>query len=222
MISIELPTTAGWVADLIARAETQTHPYRHGLLKDALPADMARALSALPVPVAYVDDTKGRRETNNSTRVFFSPKFRRQHPQTDVFAAALQDPANVGALARMTGAPLEGGYLRIEYCQDSDGFWLEPHTDIGAKLFTMLFYLSDVPQAEGWGTDVYETPERHLGAASGAFNNGLVFVPGADTWHGFRRRPIDGLRKSIIVNYVKDEWRARHELAFPETPVSYA
>ncbi|MBI3504825.1 MAG: 2OG-Fe(II) oxygenase [Proteobacteria bacterium] len=199
-----------------------TRPYRHWLLADALPSAMARGLADLPVPVAHVGDTMGRRETNNSTRMFFSPEFQRQNQVAAEFAAALQDPANVATLARLTGAPLASGYLRIEYCQDTDGFWLEPHTDIGAKLYTMLFYLSDVPQAEDWGTDVYETPDRHLGAAPGSFNNGLIFVPGSDTWHGFRRRPIDGVRKSIIVNYVKDEWRARGELAFPDSPVRAA
>jgi hypothetical protein len=44
-------------------------------------------------------------------------------------------------------------------------------------------------------------------------------VPGADTWHGFRRRPIAGIRRSLIVNYVKSEWRSRHELAFPDRPI---
>ncbi len=217
------PTAASaWLPDLAARAQLHTRPYRHWLLADALPSAMARGLADLPVPVAHVGDTMGRRETNNSTRMFFSPEFQRQNQVAAEFAAALQDPANVATLARLTGAPLASGYLRIEYCQDTDGFWLEPHTDIGAKLYTMLFYLSDVPQAEDWGTDVYETPDRHLGAAPGSFNNGLIFVPGSDTWHGFRRRPIDGVRKSIIVNYVKDEWRARGELAFPDSPVRAA
>jgi hypothetical protein len=208
------------MSDLAARAKSASAPYRHWLLEDALPPAMARGLANLPVPVVETGDTRGRRETNNSTRVFLSPDFQRRHAVAADFAAAFQNPANVAALAKLTGAPLAGGYLRIEFCQDTDGFWLEPHTDIGAKLYTMLFYLSDVPQAEGWGTDIYETPEKHLAAASGAFNRGLVFVPGNDTWHGFRRRPIEGVRKSIIVNYVKDEWRARGELAFPEAPVS--
>jgi hypothetical protein len=214
--------SSAWLPDLAARATCRTTPYRHWLLIDALPLAMARKLANLPVPVAQVDDTQGRRETNNSTRVFFSPEFQRRHAVAADFTAAFQDPQNVATLARLTGAPLAGSYLRIEYCQDTDGFWLEPHTDIGAKLYTMLFYLSDVPQAEGWGTDVYETAEKHLGAASGAFNRGLIFVPASDTWHGFRRRTIDGVRKSIIVNYVKDEWRARGELAFPENPVRLA
>ena len=43
-------------------------------------------------------------------------------------------------------------------------------------------------------------------------NRGLIVIPAADTWHGF-------LRRSLIVNYVKPEWRSRHELAFPDQPV---
>jgi hypothetical protein len=46
-----------------------------------------------------------------------------------------------------------------------------------------------------------------------------VFVPGADTWHGLARRTIEGVRRSIIMNYVTDDWRAREQLAYPTTPV---
>jgi hypothetical protein len=47
----------------------------------------------------------------------------------------------------------------------------------------------------------------------------LIFIPAADTWHGFHRRPINGVRRSLIVNYVKPEWRPRNELAFPDRAV---
>ncbi|MGD0186545.1 MAG: hypothetical protein ABSC25_15020 [Roseiarcus sp.] len=39
---------------------------------------------------------------------------------------------------------------------------------------------------------------------------------GVDAWRGFRRRPVDGVRRSLIINDVKPEWRSRHELAFPD------
>ena len=52
--------------------------------------------------------------------------------------------------------PLDGSFLRIECCLDTDGFWLEPHTDIGAKLLTLLVYLSDHPEAGDWGTDIMD------------------------------------------------------------------
>ena len=37
---------------------------------------------------------------------------------------------------------------------------------------------------------------------------------------GFTPRAIRGVRRSLIVNYVKPEWRARHELAFPDQVVT--
>lgn len=47
----------------------------------------------------------------------------------------------------------------------------------------------------------------------------MIFIPGSDTWHGVEKRNFAGVRKSIIVNYVKPEWRSRHELAYPERPI---
>ena len=101
----------------------------------------------------------------------------------------------------------------------SSDLWLEPHTDIGAKMLTLLIYLSDHPDAAQWGTDVMDAAGTVHATAPGVFNAGLMFVPGADTWHGFTRRRIDGVRRSLIVNYVTPAWRSRHELAFPHQPV---
>ncbi len=50
----------------------------------------------------------------------------------------------------------------------------------------------------------------------------MIFVPGSDTWHGFEKRPIAGVRRSVILNYVTDEWRAREQLSYPEAPVRAA
>ena len=54
------------------------------------------------------------------------------------------------AISRRCSAPISSGtYLRIEFAQDIDGFWLEPHTDLGVKVFTMLLYLSKDPSHQG-------------------------------------------------------------------------
>lgn len=203
----------------LAAAVRREAPFRHWLLDRPLPVPAARAIAAIPSPPAQIGDTLGKRETHNSTRRFFAADDLRT-PEADAVRACFQSPAVVRALAETTGAALAGTNLRIEYCRDTDGFWLEPHTDIGAKSFTMLIYLSDGPDAAGWGTDVYDADRKHLGATPCGFDTGLIFVPGRDTWHGFEKRPIRGVRKSLIVNYVKPEWRARRELAYPETPVA--
>jgi hypothetical protein len=207
------------IARSLVQADVRREPFSHWLLSDVLPRDLASALCALPVGPPIEGDSLGRRETHNSRRVFLAPRLQAGHGCARTLAGVLQDPHMVGLLEARTGARLSDHSLRIEYCQDSEGFWLEPHTDIGAKAFTMLVYLSDVPQAADWGTDIYDAAHRHAGRAPGEYNRGLIFVPGTDTWHGVEKRHFGGIRRSLIINYVVPDWRARHELAFPDTPV---
>ena len=206
-------------ANLSASA-AQAQPWRHWLLDDAFPAGVCEAIAALPFAPPTIADTQGKRETHNVSRTYFSPEHRARFPVCAQVAAAFQTPATVAALQEKCATPLDGTSLRIEYCLDTDGFWLEPHTDIGVKKFTMLVYLSDEPGAQDWGTDLYDGAQQWAGSAPYRRNAGLIFIPGEDTWHGFRKRPINGVRKSIIINYVGPEWRARHELAYPDQPVS--
>lgn len=219
----EAPALAGDIVRAFARAlalaDKRDVPYAHWLLTDVLPPGTARALAALALPPPIAGDTQGKRETFNQQRVFLAGD-RLGDLVCRALAIAFQLPDVVRRIEAATGAALGGASLRIEYCQDTGGFWLEPHTDIGAKRFTMLIYLSEGAGAADWGTDLYDGPERWAGRAPAAFNRGLVFVPGACTWHGFRPRDIQGIRRSLIVNYVVPEWRARHELAFPSVPVA--
>src|SRR4051812_26523930 len=70
---------------------------------------------------------------------------------------AFQSPRVPPPSPRHTGAKIEGCYLRIEYGLDLDGFWLEPHTDLGVKALTLLVQLPGEGQAE-LGTDIYAGP----------------------------------------------------------------
>jgi hypothetical protein len=203
----------------LARAQREPDPYPHCNLSSVLPDSVAAAIAELPAGSEGVGETGGRRETHNASRVFLTSTGSCSGPECRMVAEAFQSNAVVTALARTTGADLAGASLRIEYCLDRDGFWLEPHTDIGAKRFTMLIYLSRGPGSADWGTDIYRSDGSLHGRASAIFNSALVFVPAHDTWHGFARRPIAGVRRSLIVNYVGPEWRARHELAFPDEPI---
>jgi len=219
MDMIMLSPAGGSLRCALRRSRRVDSPYRYWLPHGVLPFELAQALAELPFPSPVVGDTLGKRETHNQQRIFVAPSVRARFPACSELAEAFQDEATVGLLQDMTGATLAGGYLRIECCLDGDGFWLEPHTDIGAKMLTLLIYLSDHPDAADWGTDVMDRDGTVLARAPGTFNDGLMFVPGADTWHGFTRRPIAGVRRSLIVNYVRPEWRSRHELAFPDQPV---
>jgi hypothetical protein len=210
------------VSSLLAsldHSDCSTFPFRHWLLDRILPERICREIDALAIPPPAIEDTLGRRETHNSTRLFFGETQRACSPACDEIATALQSSPVIRQLETVCDVALGGSYLRIEYCRDTDGFWLEPHTDIGAKLFTMLIYLSDDPGSEAWGTDLLDGPDTLVATTPYQRNFGVIFIPGTDTWHGFHRRPIRGVRRSLIVNFVRPEWRSRHELAFPERPV---
>lgn len=216
---LESTAAAAHFLDSLAHAQANTTPYHHWLLGNLLPDAMVRDIVNLPVAPPAIADTLGRRETHNSTRWFFSTPQQRDFPVCHDLALALQSPAVTEQLEETCGVHLQGSSLRIEYCLDTNGFWLEPHTDIGAKFFTMLVYLVDPPAGEEWGTDVYASATEYAGTAPGARNQGLIFIPGTDSWHGFKKRQITGVRRSLIINYVTPEWRNRHELAFPDLPV---
>ena len=201
-------------------ARVESRPYRHWFLTDALPVDTGRAIAGLPIAPPPITDTYGKRETHNDIRVFMSARDRARFPVCGEVAEAFQAAATARAFEAACGVSLAGSLLRIEYCQDVDGFWLEPHVDISVKLISMLIYLCDEPPGEDWGTDIYDSEKKLVRTSACRFNRGYIFVPGKNTWHGFRRRPITGIRKSIIVNYVTGDWRARHELAFPDRPIA--
>lgn len=201
-------------------AERMERPYRYWFATSCLPPESVDDLLGLPFVAADLAGVSGKRDLHNNSRRYFDTEGRRAFPCMETVSAAFQDSRVTSAIAQLFGAKLDRTYLRIEFAQDVDGFWLEPHTDIGAKRFTMLIYLSEGPGAADWGTDLYDVAHAWAGRAPAPFNSGLVFVPGADTWHGFRPRDIRGVRRSLIVNYVAPEWRARHELAFASVPVA--
>lgn len=212
----------GHVRRALGAAPRQEAPYPHWRPREVLPLPLAEAILALPFAPPAIGDTEGRRETHNATRLFYDAPARAAHPPCAALAETFQAPATIALLEDRCGRPLGGSFLRIEDCQDTEGFWLEPHTDIGAKLFTLLIYLSRQPEAEEWGTDVLDAAGRLCVRVPGTFNTGLAFLPAADTWHGFAKRPIRGVRRSLIINYVAAEWRSRHELAFADQPVRRA
>ena len=217
----ETPGTAGGVAHFCERlraAEAHPNPFRHWIIGEALPAGLTEALAALPLEAPDVGDLSGARELHNDTRSYVDAAGMAHFPACRSLAELFLDPATLATIEAVTGADLDGTYLRIEIALDSRGFWLKPHTDLGVKRFTMLHYLAPAGRPD-LGTDLYADPATH--ALSVPFEPGtaVIFKPSTDTWHGFEPRPIDGVRRSVIINYVTDEWRAREQLVNPEHPL---
>jgi hypothetical protein len=195
-------------------------PYRHWLIRDCLPSDTVDDVVALPFEAPSLEGISGKRELHNNTRKYFDVDNRKHFPVCEAVAQAFQDKHVTSHIEKVFCTNLKGTYLRIEFAQDIDGFWLEPHTDLGVKAFTLLLYLSRDPSHHELGTDIYDGDKRHFGRSAFTPNGAMVFIPGNNTYHGFERRPIKGVRNSLIINYVTNEWRAREQLSFPEAPIA--
>ena len=194
-------------------------PYRHFLVDEIFPAEVADELADLPFAPPSLDGVSGKRELHNDQRSYFDAEAMSRFKVMRPVAEALQSREVTGAIQAAFDAPIDDTYLRLEYAVDTDGFWLEPHTDLGVKKFTCLIYLSEGPGHDTLGTDIYASASEHWGRSPFKRNSAMIFVPSDKTWHGFVKRPINGLRKSIILNYVTQDWRAREQLSFPDQTV---
>lgn len=190
-------------------------PFDYWLLSNVLPAADVDDITALPFDPPKDQVFNGRRETNNSTRVYFTQENQARFPVCRRVAEGFNHPDVRRAIEAETGADLSDGHLRIEYCQDAPGFWLEPHTDILVKKYTMLIYLLDDPGLRLAGTDIHEGPPdfKYLGSAPYGRNLGVIFIPAGNTWHAAGHHSFQGIRKSLIINYVTSAWKDTWELA---------
>ncbi len=204
----------------LASADSSDAPYRHWNIAGLLPDDVLSGLKSVDFPVAPLDGVSGKRELHNDTRHYFDQRNIADFPVVAAIANTFQQPNMIATIEKFFSTDLAGTLLRIEYAQDMTGFWLEPHTDLGVKKLTVLLYLSDGPDHDTLGTDIYAAKDQWAARSSFAPNIAMAFVPGDNTFHGFEKRPINGVRKSLILNYVTTEWRDREQLAFPDQPVS--
>jgi hypothetical protein len=212
------PDTVAAIVQAAQLARRRSRPFPHWRLADVLPEPVAEAVAGLPFDPQPTGGRSGQRELHNDSRRYLAGTLLRDFPAALTVAQAFQAPKVVGALAALTGTLLSGGFLRIEYALDTEGFWLEPHTDLGVKLLSLLLQFAE-PGQEGLGTDLYWNAGHWAERTPFAWNAALVFAPSDRTWHGFEPRPIEGVRRSLIVNYVSPAWRSREQLAFPDRPV---
>ena len=207
------------LAAAFAAARRDEVPYRHWNVGSVFPLGLTEQLRRLPFAPPDLHGVSGKRELHNDQRHYFDAANNARFDACGAVADAFQSAEVVDLIETATGANLSGSYVRLEFAQDTDGFWLEPHTDLGVKRFTMLIYLAEGEDQSELGTDIYADPDTWAKRSPFIDNSALVFVPGSRTWHGLARRPIPGIRRSVIMNYVTDEWRAREQLAYPNTPV---
>lgn len=232
------------IADCILNRRTdRTFPFPFYLLEGVFPSDIIAKVQALDCnPKSMV----GTRAQHNATRLYFTEAFQAENPVARSICEAFQSAKVARAIASNSGARLDDTHLLVELSADTGVSELVPHRDIGTKRFTGLFYISDDPALGHCGTDFYtRRPDRlneiadhadRTGEAPRALFEektvrppygpglGYYFIPSDVSWHGFDRREINGVRKTIIVNYIGvaangERYRNVQNLAFPDRPV---
>ena len=214
--------TKNTIQSLKQALDTNTNyskPYEYIECQNLFPDHILESLQSIQLPHFQYNQGYGARNIYNKHRHYFNQSNNLKYNSFASVAQAFQSSEVIGSIEQHFKVDLSGLSLRIEFTQDTDGFWLKPHTDIGAKKFTMLIYISDGPGHEELGTDIYASPGQHVRACCAKPNSAMAFIPTDSTWHGFEKRPIEGVRKTAIVNYVTSDWQERGELAFPSHPV---
>lgn len=210
---------AAHFAKALSMAQRNESPYLRWNLVEVFPEALCTAVLVLPIVPPMLGNTDGTRDSYNIKRTFITPELREKFPVCQNLAEAFQSPLVARQFEETCGISAEGTYVRAEYMQDTDGMWLEPHRDIPEKVFSMVVYLCTGPEAKNWGTDIYDENQKWVGRSSATFNAATIFKAGPNTWHGFDKRPIDGVRRLMEINYVRD-WRDRSQLAFPDRPIT--
>ena len=199
----------------IINAKEESYPFLHweveGLLEESLRSKMLDIELPAPINFQYdgtrAGDAKDRtKESTPPKRLFIGKQEIKKYPFFKGLKDALLEKEFLDLVKSKFSLDTKGLYLRLEYINDFDGFYLHPHKDIGEKKLTLLLYLNNGP--EYMGTDFYDKDINLVKTIKFAANRGYAFVPGNDTWHGLEKKPITGRRVSLLINYVtfKTDW----------------
>ncbi len=196
----------------IQASKRTDQPYKHWFLTKCLPQDVTDNILSLPFRAPDLGGISGKRELHNNTRTYFDQGNMDSYPVCKAFNDAFQSESLTKPIEQHFGTNLAGSFLRVEFAQDIDGFWLEPHTDLGVKVFTMLLYMSTDEQHKDLGTDIYDTgQEAHR----------TIAVP-VERGHGVRavghhlprlRRPQDRRRAQVGDHQLRHQRLARPRTA---------
>lgn len=190
---------------MLKKHEEFNYPGHWFLVNEAFDKSLMDKIQSLFSNHALITEFDGRRAAANEFRQFIT----RDNDHDKLFAF-LDTPEAKQYFTDLTGVDCTNGKLRVELCQDAPGFYLENHIDIPEKLITLLVFVGDGPLY--WGTSIFTDENEYIRTVPFKHNAGWLTHKNADIIHGVRENTIDGLRKSVIINYVIGDWRDTEQL----------
>ena len=103
---------------------------------------------------------------------------------------------------------------RPELIDDRYPFFHEVHCDHPDKVLTMLIYI-DKDDEQNLASDLYVDENTHHTKLKWKNNGGIGWTiePNDNKWHGFKPMKYEGVRRILIVNWVKnDVWKDKSQL----------
>jgi hypothetical protein len=190
---------------MLNKIKEYTLPGHWFLIEEAFGDTTISEIEKLFPETPVITKFDGRRAAANEFRQFIT-----RDNDTDYLFAFLDTEDARDYFTGLTGVDCTEGKLRIELCIDGPGFYLNNHIDIPEKLITLLIFVGDGP--EYWGTSVFDSDNEYVRTVPFKHNAGWLTHKNADIIHGVRENTIDGIRKSVIINYVVGDWRDTTQL----------
>ncbi|MCH9644339.1 MAG: hypothetical protein K0U23_05755 [Gammaproteobacteria bacterium] len=196
------------VVNAFAKAVKSDQPFPHWDVENVLPSSLIDKILSIrferPDGFTYdgtrASDSKARTGGTPVKRMFINKDTKSQYPFFQDLVDSFLSKETLQAVQQNFGVDASNLFLRVEYINDFDGFFLDPHMDIVEKKFTLFLYLNDGP--DNLGTDFYDANKKLAKTSVFAPNRGYIFLPGENTWHGLERKTIPDRRCSLLINYV--------------------
>ena len=185
-------------------------PWKHFILDDVFSKEDYQILKNFPRLDSGYENITGFRDAIDN-RVYLNDKFVHDNPQ---FKNILRTLNNTDIFEKIFDVKLSRCSLRPELIDDRYPFFHEVHCDHPDKVLTLLIYI-DKDDEQNLASDLYIDENTHHTKLKWKDNGGIGWTiePNDNKWHGFKPMKYEGVRRILIVNWVKnDVWKDKSQL----------
>ena len=185
-------------------------PWKHFIIDDVFSKEDYQILKDFPRLDSGYENITGFRDAIDN-RVYLNDKFVNDNPQ---FKNILRTLNNTDVFEKIFDVNLNRCSLRPELIDDRYPFFHEVHCDHPDKVLTMLIYI-DKDDEQNLASDLYIDENTHHTKLKWKNNGGVGWTiePNDNKWHGFKPMKYEGVRRILIVNWVKnDVWKDKSQL----------
>ena len=185
-------------------------PWKHFIIDDVFSKEDYQILKDFPRLDSGYENITGFRDAIDN-RVYLNDKFVHDNPQ---FKNILRTLVDTDTFEKIFDVKLSRCSLRPELIDDRYPFFHEVHCDHPDKVLTLLIYI-DKDDEQNLASDLYIDENTHHTKLKWKNNGGIGWTiePNDNKWHGFKPMKYEGVRRILIVNWVKnDVWNDKSQL----------